>query len=75
MIVSAKDSPMDRVTGITMGSDDYISKPFLPLELIARVKALFRRSELSGEQSGSDRPVQDEYECGNLMIYRKERKV
>lgn len=75
MIVSAKDSPMDRVTGITMGSDDYISKPFLPLELIARVKALFRRSELSGEQSGSDRPVQDEYECGNLRIYRKERKV
>ena len=31
MIVSAKDSPLDRVTGITLGSDDYMVKPFLPL--------------------------------------------
>ena len=36
MIVSAKDSPLDRVTGITLGSDDYMVKPFLPLELVAR---------------------------------------
>lgn len=35
---------MDRVTGITLGSDDYMVKPFLPLELVARVKALFRRA-------------------------------
>lgn len=44
IIVSAKDAPMDRVTGITLGSDDYMVKPFLPLELVARVKALFRRA-------------------------------
>ena len=44
LIVSAKDSPFDRVTGLTLGSDDYLVKPFLPLELVARVKALLRRS-------------------------------
>ena len=43
IIVSAKDSPYDRVTGLTLGSDDYLIKPFLPLELVARVHALLRR--------------------------------
>ena len=46
IFVSAKDTPLDRVMGITLGSDDYITKPFLPLEFVARVKALFRRSTL-----------------------------
>ena len=44
IIVSAKDSPYDRVTGLTLGGDDYLIKPFLPLELVARVKALLRRA-------------------------------
>jgi len=43
IIVSARDSELDRITGITMGSDDYLTKPFSPVELVARVKALFRR--------------------------------
>ncbi|NLI93051.1 MAG: response regulator [Peptococcaceae bacterium] len=46
IIVSARDSEIDRITGITLGSDDYITKPFSPMELVARVKALFRRLEL-----------------------------
>lgn len=74
MIVSAKDSPMDRVTGITLGSDDYLTKPFLPLEFIARVKALFRRTELLSQKA-----VQEQeptfYQCGNLVLYPRERKV
>lgn len=45
IIVSAKDSPYDRVTGLTLGGDDYLVKPFLPLELVARVRALLRRSQ------------------------------
>lgn len=44
LIVSAKDDPYDRVTGLSVGSDDYMVKPFLPLELVARVKALLRRA-------------------------------
>ncbi len=47
LIVSAKDSPFDRVTGLTLGSDDYLVKPFLPLELVARVRALLRRAQVS----------------------------
>ena len=35
IFVSAKDTPLDRVMGITLGSDDYITKPFLPLEFVA----------------------------------------
>lgn len=45
IIVSAKDSPFDRVTGLTLGSDDYLIKPFLPLELMARIRALLRRTQ------------------------------
>ena len=47
IIVSAKDSPYDRVTGLTLGGDDYLIKPFLPLELVARIRALLRRSTRS----------------------------
>lgn len=46
IIVSAKDTEPDRIVGLTLGSDDYLTKPFSPLELVARVKSLFRRIEL-----------------------------
>lgn len=75
IIVSAKDSPLDRVTGITLGSDDYIVKPFLPLELIARVKALFRRAELSAAESGAGEAKEQIHQCGNLMLDVLSRKV
>ena len=63
IIVSAKDTPLDRVTGLMLGSDDYLVKPFLPLELVARVRALLRRSsrEPSAHPSG-------EYQCGPLVL-------
>lgn len=43
IIVSAKDSELDRITGITMGAYDYLVKPFAPMELVVRVNAIFRR--------------------------------
>jgi len=46
IIVSAKDSEIDRITGISIGSDDYLTKPFSPIELVVRVKAIFRRIEM-----------------------------
>jgi len=49
ILVSARDSEIDRITGITLGSDDYLTKPFSPMELVARVKSIFRRMEFSRE--------------------------
>ncbi len=43
IMLTAKDEEIDKITGLTLGADDYITKPFRPLELIARVKAQLRR--------------------------------
>ncbi len=55
IIVSARDSELDRITGITMGSDDYLVKPFSPIELLARVKAIFRRIQLDRGMNAKSR--------------------
>ena len=64
IIVSAKDSPYDRVTGLTLGSDDYLIKPFLPLELVARVKALLRRTGIEQHLPEPSQPL----EYGPLVL-------
>lgn len=70
IIVSAKDSPLDRITGITLGSDDYLVKPFLPLELVTRVKALFRRVDAF---SGVEEDSKDTMEFGDIVLFPKRR--
>lgn len=44
LMLTAKSEETDRIVGLTMGADDYVTKPFSPRELVARVKAIFRRS-------------------------------
>lgn len=51
IIVSAKDTEPDKIAGLTLGGDDYLTKPFSPMELIARVKSIFRRIELDKSNS------------------------
>lgn len=46
IFVSAKDTELDKIVGLTLGGDDYLTKPFSPMELVARVKSIFRRIEL-----------------------------
>lgn len=46
IIVSAKDTESDKITGFKLGGDDYLTKPFSPLELIARINSIFRRMDL-----------------------------
>ena len=43
IMLTAKEEEMDKITGLTLGADDYVTKPFQPLELVARVKAQLRR--------------------------------
>ena len=44
IFLSAKSSDLDKITGLVMGADDYMTKPFNPMELVARVNAQLRRS-------------------------------
>lgn len=53
IMLTAKDSEIDKITGLTIGADDYVTKPFLPLELLARVKAQLRRYERYGAKGAA----------------------
>lgn len=54
IMVTAKNSEYDKVSGLDCGADDYIAKPFGMMELVARIKAVLRRSERSGNISSGD---------------------
>lgn len=55
IMLTAKDREIDKITGLTMGADDYVTKPFRPLELMARVKAQLRRYKTySGRQENTE---------------------
>ena len=67
LMLTAKSSDMDKITGLTIGADDYITKPFNPLELVARVKAQLRRYTHYNE---NDRTVGDVIDFNGLVINR-----
>lgn len=50
MMLTAKSEEFDRVMGLTVGADDYLTKPFSPRELVARVKAILRRGRNTGQE-------------------------
>lgn len=57
IIVSAKDTEPDKIIGLNLGSDDYLTKPFSPLELVARVKSIFRRMDFDSMSNSADDKV------------------
>ncbi|MDQ0222214.1 response regulator YycF [Streptococcus moroccensis] len=68
IVLSAKDSEFDKVIGLEIGADDYVTKPFSNRELQARVKALLRRSELSEQAPEADGKQITEIIVGDLQI-------
>lgn len=67
IMLTAKTEYMDKINGLTLGADDYIEKPFNPLELIARVKAQLRRSTKYNE---SGKMQEDIIDFGGLLMNR-----
>lgn len=70
LFVSCKDQDMDKVLGLSIGGDDYITKPFSPAELVARVKAHLRRRNISGssQEPGSETTEKNTLSVGELEI-------
>ena len=68
LILSAKDDETDRVIGLELGADDYVTKPFSPRELVARVKALIRRSSVVA-------PPRKVIQKGGMTINLEARRV
>ncbi len=72
VMLTSRSSETDRVVGLEVGADDYVTKPFSIRELLARVKAIFRRVEHAG---GTGRPAQGRIEAGDLVIDPERRAV
>lgn len=82
IIISAKDSVHDKVSGLELGADDYLAKPFHLSELNARIKSLIRRNQRQGEfaiQAGNVKIIPDKYEVTvngePLELNRKEYDI
>ena len=67
LMLTARDEEPDRVAGLELGADDYVSKPFSPRELAARIKAILRRVE--------QRNVEEVLMAGDIELHREAREV
>jgi two-component system response regulator CpxR len=68
IMLTARTAPADRIEGLNTGADDYLPKPFAPEELLARVRAVLRRSGKTGQ-------TDDTVTCGSLKIKPATREV
>jgi DNA-binding response OmpR family regulator len=78
LMLTARDDEIDRVVGLEVGADDYLTKPFSMRELVARVKAQLRRSRLLREELDKQPPAerpQEKLTFGDLVINLTRREV
>ena len=73
IMLSAKSQEMDKVNGLMIGADDYVTKPFSPSELVARVDALHRRVTVAAEKAQA--PAPSELKSGPFVLNMKSRTV
>jgi two-component system response regulator CpxR len=71
LMLTAKGDEIDRIVGLEMGADDYLSKPFNPRELLARVRAVLRRSQLPADIA----PIEDHILVGGLKMEMSSRSA
>lgn len=75
IMLSAKSEDYDKITGLNVGADDYVTKPFNPLELIARVKSQLRRYVRLGSLSGQSESRSSICTTGGLVIDDEQKSV
>ncbi|MCU6707446.1 response regulator transcription factor [Paenibacillus sp. J5C_2022] len=75
IIISAKDEEVDRILGLELGGDDYMTKPFSPRELVARVNRLFKRYDSIKQSKEEPTPRHRMLESGHLRLVMEERRV
>lgn len=68
LMLTAKDDEFDKVLGLELGADDYMTKPFSPREVVARVKAILRRSEYNAKDVQTDANL-EQMVVGDLKVY------
>ena len=72
IMLSARTQEMDKVTGLLVGADDYITKPFSPSELMARVNSVYRRVDMNRDTVGSSR---SEIQLGDFTLNLRNRTL
>ncbi len=74
IMLTAKEEDADKIMGLTIGADDYITKPFNPIEVVARVKTQLRRYKQYNNLSGKQKVDVNEYEIRGLLINKNTHK-
>ena len=73
IMLTARTQEMDKISGLMLGADDYITKPFSPTELLARVDSLYRRVEMHAKSAAA--PVSDDITLGDFTLNLRRRTL